>query len=86
MIRSDNAIRCLEHNSPLSLFCQNENKLLCSNCVFGSTAHKFHKVVPIDRSKVTLNQQIAKMESSVQKETFALTDIEQIIAKNRDLE
>lgn len=35
LIRSNSQIRCLEHNSVVSIFCETENRLLCTNCVFG---------------------------------------------------
>jgi hypothetical protein len=50
LIRSRNPIRCLEHNTNISIYCETEQKLLCANCIYGRTEHKFHRVTPLDRS------------------------------------
>jgi hypothetical protein len=49
LIRSNHPIRCLEHNSTISIYCETEQKLLCSNCIFSKLDHKYHKVVPVDK-------------------------------------
>ena len=39
--------RCLEHNNFLTLYCENEQKMLCVNCIYGNTLHRMHTVTPI---------------------------------------
>lgn len=61
LIRSKHPIRCLEHNSIVSIYCETENRLLCTNCIFGKNDHKFHKMTPIDKSHDKLIENIEKM-------------------------
>lgn len=39
--------RCLEHNNFLTLYCEEEKKMLCVNCIYGNTLHRMHTVTPI---------------------------------------
>jgi hypothetical protein len=39
--------RCMAHNNTISLFCLNEKRLLCVNCVYGPHKHRTHRVCPI---------------------------------------
>ena len=39
--------RCITHNNFVTLYCENEHKLLCVNCIYGNSSHVNHKVVPI---------------------------------------
>ena len=72
LIRSKNPIRCLEHNTNLSLYCETEQKLLCANCIFGRQDHKFHRVVPIDRSLDKIERDIEAMSRLIDRETTAM--------------
>lgn len=38
--------KCLKHLNFITLYCADEHKLLCVNCLYGSTAHKNHSVTP----------------------------------------
>ncbi len=38
--------KCLKHLNFVTLYCADEHKLLCVNCLYGSTAHKNHSVTP----------------------------------------
>lgn len=42
--------RCLHHNNALSLYCLNERRILCVNCVYGLHRHRSHKVLPLKDS------------------------------------
>jgi len=39
--------RCTIHNNTISLFCLNEKRLLCVNCVYGAHKHRTHRVCPV---------------------------------------
>ena len=67
LIHSNNPIRCLEHNSVVSVFCESDNTLLCSNCMLGKVEHKFHKMTPIDKSETLVRDRLPKMGHSVEK-------------------
>lgn len=42
--------KCLKHLNFITLYCNDEHKLLCVNCLYGSTAHKNHSVTPSNSS------------------------------------
>lgn len=42
--------RCLHHNNIITLYCSNDHKPLCVTCMYQNTAHKKHKVMPINRA------------------------------------
>lgn len=42
--------KCLVHNNFVTLYCENEFKLLCVNCIYGSAVHKDHRVIPSKNS------------------------------------
>lgn len=42
--------RCLLHNNALSLYCMNERRILCVNCLYGMHRHRSHKVLPLKDS------------------------------------
>lgn len=42
--------RCTIHNNTISLFCLNEKRLLCVNCVYGAHKHRTHRVCPVKDS------------------------------------
>ena len=75
-------MRCLEHNSVVSVFCESDNRLLCSNCMLGKVEHKFHKMVPIDKSEALLRERVEKMCQSVEKEAKAIADTSTMILEN----
>jgi hypothetical protein len=48
--------RCLEHNNTMTLYCLNERRILCVNCLYGMSRHRSHKVFPLkDRMKDVLD-------------------------------
>jgi len=49
IFRTDSPMRCLEHNSVLSLYCETEQKLLCANCVYKNGNHRLHKIYPLEK-------------------------------------
>jgi hypothetical protein len=75
LIRSNNPIRCLEHNSVISIFCETEGRLLCTNCVFGKNEHKFHRINPVDKSYDKMKESLEKMKPLIDKEITALENI-----------
>lgn len=41
--------KCIRHlDDFISLYCQQEKKLMCVNCLYGSTQHKSHNVIPLN--------------------------------------
>lgn len=48
----ENAIpqKCLIHNNFITLYCENEYKLLCVNCIYSTAIHKEHRVIPSNNS------------------------------------
>jgi hypothetical protein len=67
LIRSKNPIRCLEHNSNISIYCETEQKLLCANCIFGRVEHKFHRVTPIDHSYEKIEKDVDTMNRLIER-------------------
>ena len=43
--------KCLKHLNFITLYCADERKLLCVNCLYGSTVHKDHSVTPSNQSQ-----------------------------------
>jgi len=72
LIRSKNPIRCLEHNSNISIYCETEQKLLCANCIFGRVEHKFHRVTPIDHSYDKIEKDVDTMNRLIDREVGAM--------------
>ena len=46
--------RCLEHNNVTTLYCVSDKKPLCVTCMYQHSAHKKHKVVPLNRASQNL--------------------------------
>ncbi len=86
LIRSGHPIRCLEHNSVVSIFCESENRLLCTNCVFGKNDHRFHKIHPIDKSYEKVRLEIDKMKPAIAKEITVIDNIKEVVLNNLDAE
>jgi hypothetical protein len=58
--------KCLKHLDFITLYCENEKKLLCVNCLYGSTAHKNHSVTPSNSTSSMIgikNDNIANSEA-----------------------
>lgn len=58
-------MRCLEHNSVLSLYCETEQKLLCANCVYRSNNHKLHRVFPLQKCYKQISRDVEQMSRQV---------------------
>lgn len=39
----------MAHNNIITLYCINEEKLLCAGCMYQSSNHKGHKVIPMGK-------------------------------------
>lgn len=52
VLNSKTPQRCLTHNNVLSLYCHNDNKPLCVSCVYQSSIHKKHRVIPLNRAQI----------------------------------
>ncbi len=74
ILNSVQSLRCLQHNNALSLYCLNERKILCVNCIYGAHKHRSHKIVPLkdcmdyvreDNQKLNfiMEEEIKKMDS-----------------------
>lgn len=61
LIRSKHPIRCLEHNSAVSAYCENDNRLLCPSCLIGRSQHKLHRVYPVDKCQQQILNGAKKM-------------------------
>jgi hypothetical protein len=61
-------LRCLEHNSVLSLYCETEQKLLCANCIFRNGLHRHHRVLPIDKCYKQIVRDIEQMSRQAERE------------------
>jgi flagellar basal body-associated protein FliL len=46
--------RCLSHNAVITLFCSNDMKPLCVNCIHHSSSHKNHEIIPLHKATATL--------------------------------
>jgi hypothetical protein len=86
LIRSNTPIRCLEHNSVVSIFCETEGRLLCTNCVFGRNDHKFHRISPIDKSHERIRDSLQRLQPVVEKEMGTLDHIKEIVLINLEQE
>lgn len=86
LIRSNTPIRCLEHNSVVSIFCETEGRLLCTNCVFGKNEHKFHRISPIDKSHDRIRDSLQRLQPFVEKEMVTLDHIKEIVLINLEQE
>lgn len=53
------AQRCIIHNSPVSLYCVNEHKLVCVNCIYTDNKHKSHKMRALDQCTNDLDKDIS---------------------------
>lgn len=68
MVQSNAPMRCLEHNSVLSLYCETEQRLLCANCVFRNGAHRLHKVYPLEKCYLQISRDVDLMARHVERE------------------
>ena len=48
--------KCLKHLNFITLYCEDERKLLCVNCLYGSTLHKNHTVIPSNSSQIQIQR------------------------------
>lgn len=49
--------KCLKHLNFITLYCSDEKKLLCVNCLYGSTTHKDHEVFPSNSKQADIKRQ-----------------------------
>ncbi len=82
LIRMRKPIRCMQHNSNISLYCESEQKLLCANCIMGKNVHKYHKVTPIEKCMGQLEQDISKMRMDISAEVDEFFKINAILQGN----
>lgn len=59
------AYRCLTHNQEFTLFCKDEKKLCCVECVFDDTVHKRHNVVSIKAAINLIVQENRQLKKEV---------------------
>lgn len=67
--------RCLSHNSPVSLYCTNEHKLVCVNCVYAESKHKSHKIKPIEQSATDIDKDIGSNSFRVAQKLNSLEEM-----------
>lgn len=67
--------RCILHNNFVTLYCQDEQKLLCVNCVYDSVKHKDHAVGPIKRSFDNIREDNRMNEKRLRETVEALTKL-----------
>lgn len=60
--------RCLQHNNMLSLYCLNERRILCVNCLYGMHKHRSHKVVPLKDCMDEVYEDNKKLKSIIEEE------------------
>lgn len=60
--------RCTIHNNTISLYCLNEKRLLCVNCVYGAHKHRTHRVNPIKDSMGEVEKDSERAMNDIDKE------------------
>ena len=59
--------RCMRHNNILSLYCETERSPLCVSCMYHSSEHKGHKVVPLKNATKLLTTDTQNYRNKLQK-------------------
>jgi hypothetical protein len=75
-------LRCLIHNNFASLYCENEQKQLCVNCVYGNIQHKLHRVTPVKNVMQQIQLDLDIMSRKVGKVVESISDLEKVVSQN----
>ena len=58
IFRSKTPQRCLQHNHVITLYCMNDKKPLCAQCMYQVVAHGGHEVIPLGKANKTLKEEL----------------------------
>ena len=50
--------RCLQHNHVITLYCMNDKKPLCAQCMYQVVAHGGHEVIPLGKANKNLKEEL----------------------------
>lgn len=75
--------KCLLHSNFVTLYCENEQKLLCVNCIYNSAAHKEHRVVPSKNSINNVSRDNEENMKVLDEEIERIKYAEQELKNNR---
>jgi hypothetical protein len=75
-------MRCLVHNNFASLYCENEQKQLCVNCVYGNVQHKLHRVVPVKNVMSQIALDIDMMSKKIGKIAEGIEELQRTVHQN----
>jgi hypothetical protein len=59
--------RCMLHNIIFSVYCTVCRKTLCASCMYTSTLHRKHRVVPLDAAHQELREDLRNFEGKLPK-------------------
>lgn len=76
--------RCLTHNNSISLYCCNEHRLLCVNCVYSGNKHKSHKVIPSAEATAELDRDVSTYSFRLAQKVQGLEAMRRTAEANRD--
>jgi hypothetical protein len=77
--------KCLKHLNFVTLYCTNEHKLLCVNCLYGSTAHKNHTVMPSNFSMAEIKKDNERKLKELCEEIENVRNAETMVNENHKI-
>lgn len=75
--------RCLQHNNTLTLYCLNERRILCVNCLYGMHKHRSHKVIPLKDCLEEVREDNRQLKLIMDKEVQQLDYYKKVAEDNR---
>lgn len=80
MYKLNQPLKCLQHNSYLSLYNKLNHQLLCANCFQQACqGTRIHKMIPIEQAQPNIQADIEDMEVDVGRELRVLTEMEDVL-------
>jgi hypothetical protein len=73
--------RCLQHNHVITLYCINDKKPLCAQCMYQVVAHGKHEVVPLGKANHALREELNNALKDIN--TRLLPAVGQLIGKSQ---
>lgn len=73
--------KCILHNNILTLYCKNDNQLLCAGCIYSFQSHKTHKIMPFTKVQTELKDNFSENLIIAKK---GLSSLEEAYKKNEE--
>ena len=79
MYEANSLPKCIIHKNIITMYCKNDHKPLCANCLYSNQSHKKHHVLPLAKAEVEIKNDFHDFLFLSKK---SLKDVQELIKRN----